>query len=67
VRAERPYNDGDKTDTILDTNHSHWGANVDMNKVQATVETAIASLRDKEVFEAYSEDDGVLYLLVNEQ
>jgi len=35
--------------------------------VQATVETAIASLRDKEVFEAYSEDDGVLYLLVSEQ
>jgi len=34
--------------------------------VQATVETAISSLRDKEVFEPYSEGDGVLYLLVNE-
>jgi hypothetical protein len=67
VRPERPPKDGDKDDTILDTDHANWGANVDSGKVQAQVEAAVGSLVEKGVFENYDEDDSTEYLLVRDE
>jgi hypothetical protein len=67
VRPERPPKDGDKDDTILDTDHANWGANVDSGKVQAQVEAAVGSLVEKGVFENYEEDGNVEYLLVRDE
>lgn len=66
VRAERPYQDGDKAGTILDPNTPLWG-DVSEGQVQSQVEAAIASLREKEVFEIHDEDeDGEKYMVVHE-
>jgi len=67
VRPERPYKDGDKDGTILDTKHSFWGANVDSSNAQARVESAIATLSREDVFETYEEDGDVIYLLVHDE
>lgn len=70
VQAERPHEDSDLDDSILDNNHSLWGDKSE-GQVNSTVENTIAKLREHGVFEVYedepdNDDNDDRYFVVND-
>jgi hypothetical protein len=56
VRAERPREDGDREDTIMDNDHPLWG-DVSPEQVETRIENAIARLRSAGIFEVHDDHD----------
>ncbi|WP_226041226.1 hypothetical protein [Natrinema sp. DC36] len=66
VRAERPYQSGDKDDSPLDPDSPLWG-DISSGQAQSNVENAIKKLRSEEVFESHDEPEGEgMYLVVHD-
>lgn len=70
VRADRPRQDGDKKDTIMDSSHHMWGDKSD-GQVESRIENSISKLRQHEIFEVMvdepdNDDNDDRYLLVRD-
>jgi len=67
VRAERPRDSEDITNTILDASNPLWG-DVSNGQVESKIENSVAKLRKHEVFQVDDEGqkDGHKYLLVED-
>jgi hypothetical protein len=67
VQAERPRQDGDRQDTIMDNDNPLWG-DLSLEQVETQVENAIAKLRAEDVFSVYDDEDqdGHKYIVVSD-
>lgn len=68
VRAERPRQNGDKRDTIMDNDHPLWGER-SPEQVETRVKKSIAKLRSNDIFDVHDDQDkdGHKYILIDSE